>query len=238
MKPLFNALAVALLAAAPASAGVIFDQIPSYPYPYGAIESQDFEAAYDAYDSATIDDFSLSGATDLTSIDAVLYQWNGGHVTGIGSYTVNVYSSVAQAGTSIIGDVFSQTVQASAVTTSLLSGSFYTVHVPFTATLGSGTYWISLVSNYPADGGGQIGVINVGPGGNGYFVNPGGGFGPAVTPLSVFSGGAPAYRLNGDAALLPVPEPSGWLMMLIGFGAIGGAMRARRRSAVAPARSL
>jgi hypothetical protein len=230
MRPLFHALAAGLLAAAaPASAGVIFDQIPANPFPYGAIESQDFEAAYDQFDSATIDDFSLSAATDLTSIDAVLYQWNGGHVTGIGSYTVNVYSSVAQAGTSIIGDIFSQTVQASAVTTNLLSGSYYTVHVPFTALLGSGTYWISLVSNYPAEGGGQIGVINTGPGGNGYFVNPNGGFGAAVTLLSNYGGGAPAYRLNGDPAALPTPEPATWVMTLGGFGAVGSALRARRK---------
>lgn len=236
MKPFFNALAVALLAtASPISAGVIFDQIPANPFPYGAIESQNFEAAYDAFDSATIDDFTLDAATDLSSIDAILFQWNGGHVTGIGSYTVNIYSSVAQAGTSIIGDIFSQTVQANAVTANLLSGSYYSVHVPFAATLSAGTYWISLVSDYPFEGGGQMGVINTGSGGNGYFVNPGGGFGPAVTPLSTFGGGAPAYRLNGDAAALPTPEPAGWAVMLIGFGAIGAALRIRRRNVTAPA---
>jgi hypothetical protein len=31
----------------------------------------------------------------------------------------------------------------------------------------------------------------------------------------------------------PAPEPASWAMMLVGFGAVGGALRARRRTAVA-----
>lgn len=33
----------------------------------------------------------------------------------------------------------------------------------------------------------------------------------------------------------PVPEPAAWAMMLVGFGAIGGAMRMRRKTALAAA---
>jgi len=41
------------------------------------------------------------------------------------------------------------------------------------------------------------------------------------------------FRLNGASVNTAVPEPASWLMMLAGFGVIGGAMRARRRSSVA-----
>jgi hypothetical protein len=36
------------------------------------------------------------------------------------------------------------------------------------------------------------------------------------------------YNLNGS----PAPEPASWALMLGGFGAIGGAMRARRKAAI------
>ena len=37
--------------------------------------------------------------------------------------------------------------------------------------------------------------------------------------------------LNVNSAVVPggVPEPSTWLMMILGFGAIGGMMRTKRR---------
>ena len=35
-----------------------------------------------------------------------------------------------------------------------------------------------------------------------------------------------------DGGAAPAPEPASWAMMLSGFGAIGGAMRARRKAAV------
>lgn len=38
-------------------------------------------------------------------------------------------------------------------------------------------------------------------------------------------------RLFGLTAALPAPEPASWTMMIAGFGAIGAAMRRRRRSA-------
>jgi len=39
-------------------------------------------------------------------------------------------------------------------------------------------------------------------------------------------------RWNVSAATTPAPEPASWAMMLGGFGMIGGALRARRKSAI------
>lgn len=44
--------------------------------------------------------------------------------------------------------------------------------------------------------------------------------------------GLDAFRITLDATDSGVPEPSTWALMLMGFGAIGGAMRFRRRQAL------
>ena len=49
-----------------------------------------------------------------------------------------------------------------------------------------------------------------------------------VATLSPFGGGAGFFIVRGVAA---VPEASTWALMLVGFGAVGGALRARRRTA-------
>jgi len=50
------------------------------------------------------------------------------------------------------------------------------------------------------------------------------------------AGGSPVtrYLVSGRASnsLAGVPEPAAWSLMLLGFGALGGALRARRREAV------
>jgi hypothetical protein len=43
---------------------------------------------------------------------------------------------------------------------------------------------------------------------------------------------AQAFTLPGLAGIAGVPEPASWAMVLIGFGAIGGAMRSRRKTAI------
>jgi len=40
------------------------------------------------------------------------------------------------------------------------------------------------------------------------------------------------FIVSGDAVSAAVPEAASWAMMLVGFGAVGGAMRARRKVAV------
>jgi hypothetical protein len=53
-------------------------------------------------------------------------------------------------------------------------------------------------------------------------------FGATVTGNAQISDFAPDNALLSANGLLPVPEPATWLMMLLGFGLIGGIMRFRR----------
>jgi len=58
-------------------------------------------------------------------------------------------------------------------------------------------------------------------------------FSGAVPPLNLTSGRFADFTFSGSgtfAAEVPVPEPASWGLMLAGFGAIGGAMRSRRRA--------
>jgi hypothetical protein len=89
------------------------------------------------------------------------------------------------------------------------------------------------------------GAVLIGPGG-GAPVSPGGGVGaigptptPSVTtptpaptpspsstsPISVVPGPAPT-----QPAVSAVPEPATWLMLIVGFGFLGGALRSRGRA--------
>jgi hypothetical protein len=58
-------------------------------------------------------------------------------------------------------------------------------------------------------------------------------FGSTVTGNAQISDFAPDNALLSANGLLPVPEPASWLMMILGFGLIGGAMRIGRRRPVA-----
>jgi hypothetical protein len=80
--------------------------------------------------------------------------------------------------------------------------------------------------------GGASSVFNIdGNGANRFGINATGG--DLITSATLTSaagfGTFSQLRIGGDRALTaPVPEPATWAMMLIGFGAIGGAMRRRR----------
>lgn len=63
-----------------------------------------------------------------------------------------------------------------------------------------------------------------------------------IIQLELFNGEPYVTNWQGTPLQTPVPEPSTWLMLIVGFGAIGAAMRkrnhlaARKRSARAPSR--
>lgn len=62
------------------------------------------------------------------------------------------------------------------------------------------------------------------------LVNAPGLFSETVRYTLTFTGG-PQSNFNGTANLQAVPEPATWAMMLVGFGAMGVAMRRRRSTA-------
>jgi hypothetical protein len=93
--------------------------------------------------------------------------------------------------------------------TALLSGNQFIVNVPVSLLPSTGAS--------PADYG-----FNIWP-----------RFGATVTGNGQISDFAPDNRLLSANGLLPVPEPATWLMMLIGFGLIGGAMRIGRKAPMA-----
>ena len=108
----------------------------------------------------------------------------------------------------------------------------------------AGNYWVSVETSTPDI---LYTALSITPiTGSGSLVYSGGPT-PAITLLGPQFLGAGQYNLtfggnspNGGAAsgsvtfrLSAVPEPATWAMMLLGFGAIGFAMRRRRRPALA-----
>jgi len=95
--------------------------------------------------------------------------------------------------------------------------------------------------------GGAVGAQDIGTDNAGAGVVPGGNWkdiwiygsaGPATAPDLVLPGniatdtatGAAFAARNTTDVATAVPEPATWAMMLMGFGAVGGALRSRRKA--------
>ena len=246
-----TALAAVLMSgafAASANATAFLDQITTTA-PTAFSASQIFEPAYDAYSIATIDDFTVTGAADVTSVAAIFAGYNGfsdASYSDVGYYSVNVYSSIAAAGISLKGDVASFNIdpsQANVVFEADTDDAIAEVTLPVNIALAAGTYYfgISPQVNFSTDGQIAVGVTD---GGNAYQANPGQGFGQGATfPATDPDTGAPVsaeYNINGTyTAVSAAPEPASWALMILGVGGIGFAFRqARKRhgfSLLAPA---
>lgn len=75
----------------------------------------------------------------------------------------------------------------------------------------------------------RVFLTNVSTGGS-WYNHPAAGY-----ALSILSGADANPKDQNQVFLVAVPEPATWGMMVLGFGAIGGALRVRRRSALAQA---
>ncbi len=179
--------------------------------------SQDFEAANNAFDVAVIDDFTLTGAFQLDTIEAVFQgygtaftaaKFTDGSITG---YRVEVYSSAAAALANLTGDVASVLIPSASATMSvpwvaaqpLSGGVTLTVSSIPALNLAAGTYWIGVIPVMNFTGNGQIGAkpssfAGIPGNSNSRQVNPGGGF-AIPGNVNVLNTNI-ALRINGTSA--------------------------------------
>ncbi|HEX3818383.1 MAG TPA: hypothetical protein VHW03_08840 [Chthoniobacterales bacterium] len=113
-KTILSLLSLALVAGFSCSqAGVIMDQIGSDPTVFnGAVadSSQQFEASFNTYDVAVIDDFNAAaGMLNINNVQALFQGGNVGFVSFANAqgYYVQVYSSIAAAAANETGDIAS-----------------------------------------------------------------------------------------------------------------------------------
>jgi hypothetical protein len=197
--------------------------------------SQVFEPANAAFNSAVVDDFTLSSATHLTSVQAAMLAFNPGLVSSFASVTsweIAIYSSQAAAATNIIGNIADVSVAPANVT--VVAGivpqdvGSALITIPVSIALGPGTYQIAVIAHLPSSVG-EIGVYastGGSPGGNNSAeANPGGG---QNLPGNIMALGVDAaYRITAAS----VPEPSSAVLISIGLGLGLVALRRSRRGA-------
>ncbi len=213
MQPAFIT-ALALVIAAPASAGTIFQSLPGLtvaPVVAGYCSSCNPFLQFRIYDS-----FSLASAATINSVTfAIDTSFNAGNSVNVGFFGRNG----ALPGASIASYDFTP-AQFTGVTP-LMTGertrALVTVDIGSLA-LGAGDYAISFFNpaglSIPA------------------YANPGGSLyqsGNFFSPSTFYADRSAAFSL--DSATAAVPEPASWAMMIIGFGLVGAARR--RRVAVA-----
>jgi len=171
---------------------------------------QNFEAAYDIYDIATLDNFTGAGE-NINMVEMVLNGWNGFvDPSSVMGYNANLHSDPAAAATSLVGDVATSYADAADATISASwMGAGYNVSMPSAMTSAAGTNWVSMIPDNDFATGGQTGTADglVGDGVLGWQANPGGGFGMPGNMQEMT--GEAAYRVHGgapaDPCTLPLP---------------------------------
>jgi hypothetical protein len=195
--------------------------------------SQTFEPANAANSSATVDDFTLTSPTTLTSVQVAMLAFNGGTFASFAAVTnweVAIYSSQTAAATTLIGNIADVNIAPANVT---ILGGFTTdtgsalITIPLAIALAAGTYQIAVIPRLDFTPFGEVGVYKSSggsPGGsNAAIANPGGGFGFTgnLSGLGVDA----AYKITAAS----VPEPSSALLVSIGLGLCLFSLRQTRR---------
>jgi len=186
---------------------ILYDQTDN-PGPSG-INSQNFEAAYNAYDNQGADDFVATGNWAVTTVEVSGVYFNG---TGPAP-SVNVWfyaNAAGLPGTEVYAALGVVPVDA--------AGSF-TLTLPTPAILAPGTYWVSVQANLDFSAGGQWGWTErtVQSNSPSAWRNPGGGF---ATPCTAGWGARAAtcgvgtqpdliFRLQGTSELLALAKTVG-----------------------------
>lgn len=169
---------------------VLYDQPGAV---FNGAPSQNFSAAYDAYDNASADDFVVTDATgwDVSQFNFVVSA-NGDPSTA--TWDINVYPDAS--GLPGATPACSYSALAGTLTN---SNTALALTLPTPCHLDPGTYWVSQVANLEAAVGGQMFWSDVDPGiaainSPGVFQNPLDGFGLGCTtwtPLASCGGTSP-----------------------------------------------
>ena len=155
--------------------------------------SQIFEQANQAYNIATLDNFSFTSQTTVESIEAVINGWNGySDLSSITNYTISVYSSVEAAGADLVGDVYSIGIVTPNLPTWTGLGDL--VSFDLNLVLPAGEYYFAIIPWNDFGIGGQTGISGSTLGDGTFFqANPNGGFGFGAWQEGA---GNAAYRLT------------------------------------------
>jgi hypothetical protein len=189
--------------------------------------SQYFEAGYEVYHVAAMDDFVMPYDGYVTSVEAVISGWNGyAGLNGVVDYSILFFNSPQEAGAgptllaasvAAVLDVQYDSVQLAFTGTSLQDLVQFNTNVALSA----GTYWVAVLPENPFGTNGQTGAMGSVLGDlNAYQANPAGGFGfpngyqMIDPPMNL------AYRLYGTE----IPAPGA--LALLG---LAGLARRRRR---------
>jgi hypothetical protein len=189
-RPLRSGPASGVRVALPAPAApevVLYDQTGNAGT--NSITSQNFEAAFDAYDNQAADDFVVPGGVtwSIDHIDVLGAYFNG---TGpMVSANVWFYQDAA-------GLPGAQVYEALAVVPTTDTTGSITLDLPSPAMLSGGTYWVSIQANLDFTVGGQWGWTEntVLTGSESAWQNPGGGFG---TPCSAWGARVSTCGIGG-----------------------------------------
>ncbi len=238
-RPVLSAtlgLFVLTAAGTAARADILLDQITGGTFSQAAGDSatQVF-TDLPQFTSAAIDDFTLTGAFDLTEASVLLEFTSRYAPTAV---QVSIFSSVADAaasGSSLNGNTAAQQLVATGLTTvTSLGGNNVRVDVPLNGlSLSAGTYYLAVAPVQNFSNNGQLFMLaNTAsqPGGNNaVFVNPGGGFGPPSIRPQAYNA---SLRLVGNpsAPTGAVPEPGTLALATTGLLPLAGAVVRRRRA--------
>jgi hypothetical protein len=188
---------------------VLYDQ---YDSPTTGVTSQNFEAAYDPYDSFAADDFVVPAGQvwNVNQID-VDGSYSGTTPGPASSVNVAIYSNTASnlPGTAICG-------YTTGFAAGPASGDFI-ITLPSACTLAQGTYWVSVQTNQNLGTSGQWYWTDrsVQSNSGAAWMNPGGGFGIGCTSWTTKTTCGPSspapdqvFRLSGTASVVTAGDAS------------------------------